>query len=358
MLVSTIEENRESIPRIVCAPHVVMYSLVGFCLLFAEDVRVGVPKRAPVAQKIKLMQAEVSRTFAQQGGHAMRATPIITGHESGDSGPVGTQVMQDSISRFVSQGVELAMKISQLPAVPTAGWCRQAAAAIAPLGDFERSAVGIARVSHGGAMLEAILSVGVHVPSAPSEHLEESLLRAKRTTWLPTGVHADITKPWAIAVDAETMRRSTGGPWSLTISPRLALATAPFGEGCADHVLFVAVGSSDTNLASSPLLTALRALTDLLAKRAKTAMGCPDKPIRWVSPREQEVLELLIEGMSVKEIGESLGRSPHTITDHLKSLHRKLNANSRGELVAKALGRSSTRKIVTPTAEAADENWG
>lgn len=250
------------------------------------------------------------------------------------------------------------MKVAQLPAVPTAGWCRQAATTLAPLGDFERSVVGVARVSHGGAMLEAIVSVGVHVPSAPSDHMEESLLRSKRTAWLPAGVQIDITKPWVIAVDAETMRKSQGGPWSLTISPRLAIATAPFGDDCGDHVLFAAVGSSDQHLANSPLLPALRALTELLAKRAKMAMGCPDKPIRWVSPREQEVLELLIEGMSVKEIGESLGRSPHTITDHLKSLHRKLSANSRGELVAKALGRPSTRKIVTPSPEAADQNWG
>lgn len=302
------------------------------------------------------MQAEVSRTFAQQGSRSMRATPIQNGPSGAEAGTLGTLNMTESVDRFVSQGVELAMKVAQLPAVPTASWCRQAATTLAPLGDFERSVVGIARVSHGGAMLEAIVSVGVHVPSAPSDHLEESLLRAKRTAWAPAGVQPDLTKPWVIAVDAEMMRRSQGGPWSLTISPRIAIATAPFGDDCGEHVLFAAVGSSDPNLATSPLLPALRALTDLLARRAKLAMGCPDKPIRWISPREQEVLELLIEGMSVKEIGESLGRSPHTITDHLKSLHRKLSANSRGELVAKALGRPSTRKVL-PTPEA-DHNWG
>lgn len=288
----------------------------------------------------------------------MRATPINIGLAHTDSGSVGTPAMIESVNRFVSQGVELAMKVSQLPAVPTAGWCRQAATAIAPLGDFERAAVGIARVSHEGAMLEAILSIGVHVPGSPTDHIEESLLRAKRTTWLPTGVSADITKPWVTAVDAESMRRSHGGPWSLTISPRIAIATSPFGDDCGGHVLFTAVGSSDMALATSPLLPALRALTDLLAKRAKLAMGCPDKPIRWVSPREQEVLDLLIEGMSVKEIGESLGRSPHTITDHLKSLHRKLGANSRGELVAKALGRPSTRKTTVTKVDGTDQNWG
>ncbi|MEL6741849.1 MAG: helix-turn-helix transcriptional regulator, partial [Planctomycetota bacterium] len=59
---------------------------------------------------------------------------------------------------------------------------------------------------------------------------------------------------------------------------------------------------------------------------------------RWLTAREQEVLEKLTLGMSVREIAETIGRSPHTVHDHVKSLHRKLNATSRGELVARALG--------------------
>jgi DNA-binding CsgD family transcriptional regulator len=129
----------------------------------------------------------------------------------------------------------------------------------------------------------------------------------------------------------------------MSVSPWLVVAAAPFGEACDGHVLIVAIGASDGGAARSALVPTVKALASLLAKRARVALGCPDKPIRWISPREQQVLELLIEGMSVKEIGETLGRSPHTITDHLKSLHRKLEANSRGELVSKALGRHSSR---------------
>lgn len=60
--------------------------------------------------------------------------------------------------------------------------------------------------------------------------------------------------------------------------------------------------------------------------------------VQWLTPREQDVLELLVEGKSVREISDELSRSPHTVHDYVKSLHRKLGASSRGELVARVLG--------------------
>ncbi|MFI4898124.1 MAG: response regulator transcription factor, partial [Phycisphaerales bacterium JB059] len=58
----------------------------------------------------------------------------------------------------------------------------------------------------------------------------------------------------------------------------------------------------------------------------------------WLTNREQVVLEELILGRSVREIAETMHRSPHTVHDHVKSLHRKLGASSRGALIAHALG--------------------
>jgi DNA-binding NarL/FixJ family response regulator len=59
---------------------------------------------------------------------------------------------------------------------------------------------------------------------------------------------------------------------------------------------------------------------------------------QWLTPREQVILQHLLLGKSVREIAAELERSPHTVHDHVKALHRKLNASSRGELVARALG--------------------
>jgi len=83
----------------------------------------------------------------------------------------------------------------------------------------------------------------------------------------------------------------------------------------------------------------LGATLPCLHRKALRAIG-PARSARnhWLSPKEQLVLELLILGNSVREIADRIGRSPHTVHDHVKALHRKLGASSRGELVARALG--------------------
>jgi DNA-binding CsgD family transcriptional regulator len=83
----------------------------------------------------------------------------------------------------------------------------------------------------------------------------------------------------------------------------------------------------------------LEAVLPLLVSRTIRCIGpAIDNPRSWLTLREQEVLEQLTLGRSVKEIAQDLGRSPHTVHDHVKSLHRKLAATTRGELIARALG--------------------
>ena len=52
-----------------------------------------------------------------------------------------------------------------------------------------------------------------------------------------------------------------------------------------------------------------------------------------LSPREQQTLEALSEGLSYLAIAQRLGVSSHTVPDYIKSLYRKLTVNSRSEAV-------------------------
>jgi two-component system response regulator NreC len=56
-----------------------------------------------------------------------------------------------------------------------------------------------------------------------------------------------------------------------------------------------------------------------------------------LTPREQEVLELLAEGGSNDEIAEQLDISPHTVARHRENLMRKLGLHNRSELVKYAI---------------------
>ena len=52
------------------------------------------------------------------------------------------------------------------------------------------------------------------------------------------------------------------------------------------------------------------------------------------TPRQLDVLHLLLQGHSIKQIARRLELSPHTIEDHLKTLYRKTRTNSHQELIA------------------------
>jgi len=54
-----------------------------------------------------------------------------------------------------------------------------------------------------------------------------------------------------------------------------------------------------------------------------------------MAPRLRQTLELLLAGDSEKQIARKLAISPHTVHAYVKSLYRKFNVSSRGELLAR-----------------------
>jgi DNA-binding NarL/FixJ family response regulator len=63
----------------------------------------------------------------------------------------------------------------------------------------------------------------------------------------------------------------------------------------------------------------------------------PPKADYGLSPREREVLELVVQGLVKKEVAGQLGLSYHTVDNHLRSIYTKLHVHTRGGAVAKAV---------------------
>ncbi|MDX1383734.1 MAG: response regulator transcription factor [Thermoanaerobaculia bacterium] len=56
-----------------------------------------------------------------------------------------------------------------------------------------------------------------------------------------------------------------------------------------------------------------------------------------LSPREREVLQLVVDGLGKPAIARRLGLSYHTVGNHVRSIYRKLQVRSRAQAVAKAI---------------------
>lgn len=64
-------------------------------------------------------------------------------------------------------------------------------------------------------------------------------------------------------------------------------------------------------------------------------LGLP--PQEALTPREEQVLQLLVEGNAVREIARDLGIAPSTVKNHVQSIYGKLQVSNRAEAVRKAM---------------------
>jgi two-component system, NarL family, nitrate/nitrite response regulator NarL len=55
-----------------------------------------------------------------------------------------------------------------------------------------------------------------------------------------------------------------------------------------------------------------------------------------LTPREREILELLAEGLTMRQIGRRLSISPRTVETHVAKLYRKLGVRTRVRAIARA----------------------
>ncbi|WP_161594531.1 PhnD/SsuA/transferrin family substrate-binding protein [Marimonas lutisalis] len=105
-------------------------------------------------------------------------------------------------------------------------------------------------------------------------------------------------------------------------------------------------------IASAALIGALLGLW-MLSRRRKPAPAAPaptaDRPAVALTQREREVLDLVTQGLSSKQIARQLGISPKTVEFHRSNLLRKYDTNTTAELVHKAAQSLAKQAPTAPT---------
>ena len=83
-----------------------------------------------------------------------------------------------------------------------------------------------------------------------------------------------------------------------------------------------------------------RELTEPLLRefnREAGARAAPTAPGPALTPREREVIALVVDGLSYKEIGATLHLSEHTVKYHMREIMGRLHLKNREQVVAYAL---------------------
>ncbi len=102
---------------------------------------------------------------------------------------------------------------------------------------------------------------------------------------------------------------------------------------------------SELHLQITSVTTQARACLDEATRAERPAyhlgdISGPDHDPQALSPREQEVLELIADGLPNREIAACLFIGKDTVKAHIKHLFRKLGVESRTQAVSEAFKRS------------------
>lgn len=265
----------------------------------------------------------------------------------------GDHVLNQSLEEILSRVAARTADIVALPAIATMDWCDRAAEAIGTTVPGFRGLICVfaAEIGPSGAIrrietqsIRLISPIDPDKPTPPLVLISEASHALERLSSI--GWDAPVSVPVSGLISTVTKSEQWSG---LSIvqalggarigQPFVGSASLNTANNRAIVVVMAPAAGSPAFEASS--LSSLRAVFPMLVQRARIAFGESVDANSTISDREQLVLNHLVLGKSVRQIADELGRSPHTVHDHVKSLHRKLNASSRGELIARALGHVS-----------------
>ncbi|MDQ2769448.1 MAG: response regulator transcription factor [Bacteroidota bacterium] len=107
--------------------------------------------------------------------------------------------------------------------------------------------------------------------------------------------------------------------------------------GATGYVIKNATSLSQYKQAILDVLAGGAVLSPAVARKAlQHFRPAPSQQPELLSAREQEVMQVLLEGLGEKQVAARLSLSPGTVHTYVKRLYEKLGVGSRGELLSRA----------------------
>jgi DNA-binding NarL/FixJ family response regulator len=166
--------------------------------------------------------------------------------------------------------------------------------------------------------------------------VEELLSLLADGTAAPRLVLSDIGLPGATGIEGVSLIRELAPQAEVVLITVYQDAERTFQALCAGAVGYL--------VKSTPLPTIKQALLDVLAGGAPMSPAIarhvmryfrPAAPSAALTPREQQIVEALEQGLSYKLVADRLGISLNTVRAHIRTVYDKLQINSKSELLAR-----------------------
>lgn len=170
----------------------------------------------------------------------------------------------------------------------------------------------------------------------------QAMVEAAKTLQ-PDIIVADVSMPMLNGIDALETLRQQGVDVPvvfLTMHNQAGYARRALQAGAAGYVLKLA--------APEELVQAIRAaldggtfvspsLTRAVFEKAESALAGAGDRIAELTPHQREILRMLADGLSAKEIGKKLDISSRTVESHKYQIMESLGAQSSAELIRLAI---------------------
>ncbi|MFZ2178452.1 MAG: LuxR C-terminal-related transcriptional regulator, partial [Rhodococcus sp. (in: high G+C Gram-positive bacteria)] len=231
-----------------------------------------------------------------------------------------------------------------------------------PLGELWLTAVRLgesARIDHLVQDAQALLrTLGEPMSWGPALHwygVQASILGESPADLLP---HARALGDAAKVSTYAAALAAAGRAWLLVLQGEIDAAGVEAAARTLDRIGLpwdgarlageAALRASDTRVATA-LLQVARALRQPASPGAGSESAGPVAPAGpgTLTDREAEVAELLVQGLTYREIGSRLYISAKTIEHHVARIRRRLGAESRSELLAmlRAMGHGQSASV-------------
>ncbi len=263
--------------------------------------------------------------------------------------------------------IQSILQIDRLPNIPAHNWTAKAAQALSPLHPGTTFGVAVIHLYATSNRFE-IESSDIHPPAHPpappapqspySTNPDDARDALSRLGAYPVHIPKELRHLGYIAPISQLYplwsASKAGTPWTATSPHQTLTGYAPVQTQQIDNnnqpntqlnqspqtILGILAFARPNEVTDTPINPAhFSAALSTMAYRAAAAFGTHQStPIPWLTQREQTILDLLAEGLSVREIAKNIERSHHTVHDHVKNLHKKIGASSRGELISMMLG--------------------